>query len=238
MNFNFLSRKHQYKHIFFDLDRTVWDFERNKDAALIEMFDINRLSAFFDSASQFISIYTRNNDYLWEKYRKNELTKDVLRFKRFDSTLKDVGVDNIELAKKLGDDYLRILPQKNALIEGTKELLEYLAPKYALYILSNGFREVQSPKLERSGIRSYFRWVITSEQSGYHKPDKRAFGYALSKANAKKLESIMIGDDIDIDIVGAKQFGIDQIFFNPLAIKHNYKFTFEVGKLLEIKKIL
>ena len=234
----FSHRKHRYRHVFFDLDRTVWDFERNKDAALQQMYAENCLSNFFSSPESFITCYTRNNDYLWEKYRKNELTKSVLRFKRFESTLNDVGVNNVELARKLGDDYLKILPQKNLLIDGAKELLEYLAPKYTLHILSNGFSEVQSPKLERSGIRDYFRWVITSEQSGFHKPDKRAFGYALSKANAKKEESIMIGDDIEIDILGAKKFGIDQVYLNSDSTKHHQKFTFEVEKLLDIKNFL
>lgn len=238
MNFAFFHRKHQYKHVFFDLDRTVWDFEHNRQATLEQMFEMNNLARVFSSKEQFISHFTQNNEYLWEKYRKNEITKDVLRFKRFHSTLKEVGVDDDILAQKLDSDYLQILPTNNALIDGTAELLEYLHSKYYLHILSNGFCEVQSPKLEKSGIRGYFTWVITSEQSGFHKPDKRAFGFALSKANAKKSESIMVGDDIEIDILGAKKFGIDQIYLNPAKKRHSERFTYEVQNLLQIKNIL
>lgn len=230
------SFTHHYHHIFFDLDRTLWDFERNKNAALDEMFKLYNLSNYFETTDRFISTYTRNNDYLWELYRKNALKKDILRFKRFDNTLREAGVHNENLAKTLGEEYLRILPLKNHLIEGARELLEYLAPKYKLHILSNGFSEVQSPKLERSGIRQFFTWVITSEQSGFHKPDKRAFGYALSKANARKSECLMVGDELEIDVLGAKNFGINQVYFNPNAIPHKYKFTHEVSKLIEIKR--
>lgn len=240
MDIPFFHRRKKYRHIFFDLDRTIWDFERNKDIALEELYTENRLETAFPTLHDFIACYTRHNDYLWGKYQRNELTKDVLRFKRFDSTLREANIDNEPLAIKMGDDYLRILPLKNTLIEGTAELLEYLAPKYSLHIITNGFSEVQSPKLERAGIRGYFQWVITSEQAGYHKPDPRAFGYALSKANAKKAESMMVGDDFEVDIIGAKKFGIDQIYLNPAQLPQVVQPTHNVAKLLEIisKKIL
>ncbi|MDI3526393.1 MAG: putative hydrolase of the superfamily [Tenuifilum sp.] len=238
MILNFFFKHNAYKHIFFDLDRTLWDFEQNMRDALAEIFVNRKLDIAFPDKETFIECYNRNNNYLWDKYLKGELTKDVLRYKRFDITLKEYGINNKELAKTIGEEYLEIMPLKTALIPGTHEVLEYLAPKYNLHILSNGFKEVQLPKLKRCNIDHYFECVVTSEHSGYHKPDKRAFGYALSKANAKKSESLMVGDDYEVDIMGAKKFGIDQIYFSPNNSKSNSKATFVVERLNEIIKIL
>lgn len=235
---DFFARKRTYKHIFFDLDRTLWDFEQNKVDALRDLFFDYNLDNVFPDVMTFINTFTRNNDYLWDKYIKGELTKDVLRYKRFEVTLQDYSTKNEKLAKTLGEEYLKIMPLKTALINGTRDLLEYLSPKYKLHIISNGFNEVQFPKLERCHIAKYFEWVVTSENAGYHKPDPRVFGYSLSKANAKKEESIMIGDDLEIDIVGAKKFGMDQVYFNPEKKPHKLKVTHEVQSLSEIIKIL
>jgi len=227
-----------YKHIFFDLDRTLWDFDQNMNDALRDIFFDFNLDSVFPDVKTFISTFTKHNDYLWEKYRLGELKKDILRFKRFDLTLRDYGVNNQLLAKKIGEEYIRITPTKTALIPHTREVLEYLNQKYKLHIISNGFNEVQFPKLEKCHIAQYFDKVITSESSGYHKPCPEAFGYSLSSANARKEESIMIGDDLEIDIIGAKKFGIDQVYFNRHNIAHKTKPTHEIHTLLELKKIL
>ena len=162
----------------------------------------------------------------------------MLRYKRFDATLSELGVNNHQLAAKLGEEYLRILPLKTTLIPGAKELLDYLAPKYGLLILSNGFHEVQVDKLKRCGLNHYFDRVVTSELSGYHKPDPRAFGYAISTASIKKNQGIMVGDDLEVDIIGALKFGMDQIYFNPERKLHSEKVTHEVETLGEITQIL
>ncbi len=227
-----------YKHIFFDLDRTLWDFDQNMIDALRDIFFDYNLDSFFPDITTFINTFIKHNDYLWEKYRLGELKKDVLRFKRFDLTLRDYGVNEQLMAKKMGEEYIRITPTKTALVPHTREVLEYLSPKYKLHIISNGFDEVQFPKLEKCHIAKYFDKVITSETSGYHKPCPEAFGYSLSTANARKEESLMIGDDLEIDIVGAKKFGMDQIFFNRHKVPHKMKPTYEVNDLLEIMKIL
>lgn len=227
-----------YKHIFFDLDRTIWDFDQNMIDALRDIFFDYSLDSVFPDVTTFINTFVKHNDYLWEKYRLGELKKDVLRFKRFDLTLRDYGVNEVLLAKKIGEEYIRITPTKTALVPHSREVLEYLSPRYKLHILSNGFDEVQFPKLEKCHIAQYFDKVITSESSGYHKPCPEAFGYSLSCANAKKEESMMIGDDLEIDIVGAKKFGMDQIFFNRHNVSHKIKPTYEIHNLLEIKKIL
>jgi len=238
MILNFFFKHNAYKHIFFDLDRTLWDFEQNMRDALVDIYLNHKLDSAIPNPDSFIESFNRNNHYLWDKYLKGELTKEVLRYKRFEITLLEYGIESKPLAETIGDEYLTIMPLKTALIHGTRETLDYLADRYKLHVISNGFKEVQLPKLQRSNIDKYFEWVVTSEHSGFHKPDKRAFGYALSKANARKDESIMIGDDLEIDIIGAKKFGIDQIYFNPNKNPHQAKVTFEVRELTEIKKIL
>jgi len=227
-----------YKHVFFDLDRTLWDFDQNMIDALRDIFFDFNLDTIFPDIKTFIATFTKNNDYLWEKYRLGELKKDVLRYKRFDLTLRDYGVNEPLIAKRIGEEYIRITPLKTALVPNTREVLEYLKPKYKLHIITNGFDEVQFPKLEKCHIANYFDKVVTSETSGFHKPCPEAFGYSLSSVNAKKEESIMIGDDLEIDIVGAKKFGIDQIYFNPQNTSHKTRPTHEIHNLLEIIKIL
>jgi len=234
----FSKKVKNYKHIFFDLDRTLWDFDQNMVDALRDIFFDFNLDTSFPNVNTFIASFTKHNDYLWEKYRLGELKKDILRFKRFDLTLKDYGVNELLLAKKIGEEYIRITPNKTALVPHTREVLEYLSKKYTLHIISNGFNEVQYPKLEKCHIAKYFDKVITSESSGFHKPCPEAFGYSLSSANAKKEESIMIGDDLEIDIIGAKKFGIDQVYFNSHGKPHKAKPTYEIQSLLELMKIL
>lgn len=228
-----------YRHIFFDLDRTLWDFERNRDLTLAQMFEEHRLGGIFGALPAFLECYCRHNDRLWGYYGRHEIDKAMLRFKRFYDTLCEFGADNPALARTLDADYIGLMPQHNALIAGAAELLDHLQGRgYRLHVLTNGFSEVQSPKLERSGIRGYFDWVITSEQSGYHKPDPRAFGYALAKANARKRESIMVGDNFEADIAGAMRFGIDQIYYNPSGGVPPARPTHEVAHLGQICGLL
>ncbi len=233
-----VQKKKKYKHVFFDLDRTIWDFEQNMLDALKDIYFDNSLDSVFPDFTTFAKTFIKHNDRLWEQYRRGELKKDVLRFVRFDLTLKDYGMNDLYRAKQIGEDYLRITPTKTALIPNSRELLEYLSKKYKLHIISNGFNEVQFPKLEKCLISHYFDKVITSEMSGYHKPCPEAFGFALSSANARKDESIMVGDDMEIDIEGAKKFGMDQIYFNPQRKPVKTKTTFEVHSLLEVMDIL
>ncbi len=227
-----------YQHIFFDLDRTLWDFEQNKVEALADLYTNHSLDRFFPDIITFVDTFTRTNDYLWAKYIKGDLTKDILRYKRFELALSEFGLNDRWLAQQLGEEYLDIMPLKTALIAGAEDLLHYLHARYKLHIITNGFNEVQVPKMQRCGIAHYFEWVITSENAGYHKPDPRVFGYSLSKANAKKNESVMVGDDLEVDIVGAKKFGMDQIYFNPDKKTHGLELTHEVQSLADIVSIL
>jgi len=233
---NKLSKK--YKHIFFDLDRTLWDFENNSKAAIKNILKELNLTELLETFDQFIEIYTINNDRLWEAYRRGEVKKDQLRVTRFHLTLKHFGINNIELAKTIDKKYLHLSPRSKHLMPNAIEILEYLKKKYNLYIVTNGFKETQHTKMSYSGILDYFDKVISSEDVGYAKPDYRIFHKSLSSVNAKKSESLMIGDDYKVDIEGAKKYGIDQVFYNNKNESINGNATYEIHSLLELKDIL
>ena len=229
----------RYKCVFFDLDRTLWDFESNATETLKELFVKYELYKLTDNSQSFIDIYAIINRRLWAEYSSGNITKEKLRHMRFYLALKHFGVDDHEIGKAMDVDYIETCPQKTLLFPYTKEILEYLSKKkYKLYILTNGFPEVQARKLENTGIGNYFDAVITSEDAGYQKPNVRIFQYALSIAKVPVKKCIMIGDDWDADICGAKNAGINQIFFNPYKKIHKGKPTYEISSLDEIKKIL
>jgi putative hydrolase of the HAD superfamily len=227
-----------YKHIFFDLDRTLWDFEHNMRLTLKDIYNKYDLSKSIPTYDTFIETFNGHNDKLWGWYQQGKMKKEVLRFKRFELTLNDFGIKNEFLAEAIGMDYITESPKKTELMPHALEVLEYLFPKYKLHIITNGSSEVQFTKLRLCGLERYFDKVITSEISGFHKPRNEAFSYPLSAANAKKNESIMIGDDLEIDIIGARNYGIAQVYFNPNSIKHTESITHEISSLLELKNIL
>ena len=204
----------KYKHIYIDLDRTLWDFEANAREAFKEIFEMFDLSGMIPDFMEFIDTYVYYNEQLWEKYGKGKIRKDLLRAERFRLTLNRFKIKNSDLVNKISDAYMEITPQKSNLVKGAIETLTYLKSKYNLYILTNGFPEVQYTKIKNCGIESFFKKIITSEEAGWHKPDKRIFQYALKCVNAKKEESLMIGDNLEIDIKGALNFGIDQVVAN------------------------
>lgn len=229
----------RYSHIFFDLDRTLWDFETNAFLTLKELYEKHGLAARgvapFDD---FLERYKRINIEMWNSYGKGTITKEMLRSDRFRRTFAEYGVDDDALSDAVGLDYITLSPARTALFPYAADVLAYLSEKYHLHILTNGFEEVQHIKLERSGIKSFFREVITSERAGYKKPDKRMFSFAMGLAGANAEETLMIGDSLEIDIAGARECGIDQVFFNPAKEKHNEKVTHEISCLSELKNLL
>lgn len=227
-----------YKHLFFDLDRTLWDFEKNSVKTLKLIFDKRDLHRIFPDFDTFIKVYKMHNEKLWDLYKLRRIKKHELRNQRFLLTLNDFGVDDIVLAEQIGDDYVDLSPLQTDLFPYTIELLDYLKPKYQMHIVTNGFVEVQYKKLKNCGLEKYFTHVITSEEAKASKPKPEIFHVAISSANAKKTESLMIGDDLENDILGAKQYGIDQVYFNPERKKHTEQITFEVYHLKQITEIL
>jgi putative hydrolase of the HAD superfamily len=224
------------KHVFFDLDHTLWDFEKNSDLTFGKIFFKHKIKT---DLSGFLKIYKPLNIEYWKLYREEKITKEELRYQRlktvFDKVNYEIADDLIDL---LAIDYIDCLPDFNHLHEGAIEILEYLKDKYELHIITNGFEEIQSKKMESSKILKYFRIVVTSESVGVKKPNPKVFNFALEKANAQNDSSIMIGDSIEADIEGALNVGMKALHVNFEKEKvNNVKFN-SITSLLEIKKYL
>ena len=227
-----------YKHIFIDLDDTLWDFHANARLSLHEVFENRKLYQYFENFDHFFKIYAKRNLELWELYGKGEVTKEFLMVERFRHPLALMGVDNDQLAIQIGDEFLDILPTKTTLVPFAIELLDYLYPKYSLTIISNGFVEVQYKKLRSANIEHYFTHIVLSEAAGALKPDKRIFEYALKLNNATAAETIMIGDSYAADIVGARNAGIDQVYLTTKFDMNEKKATYWVKGLEELFEIV
>jgi putative hydrolase of the HAD superfamily len=206
----------KYKHLFFDLDNTLWDFAKNSHETFNELYQdllISQLN--IPSVEAFYDVYSIHNTRLWGLYRENQITKDELKDTRFLLTLKEFGIDDKNLASTLSDEYTYRSPRKGILFPGTIEMLDQVKERFKLHIITNGFEEIQHVKLEFAGLTKYFECLITSEQAGSKKPDAGIFYYAMDQAGAKAEESLMIGDDLDVDIIGAREVGMDTLLFDP-----------------------
>ena len=230
----------KYKSLFFDLDDTLWDTFHNNKECLEEIYYDYNFGRHYPSFADFFDKYTPHNELLWAKYRSNEIDRRELILDRWIYVLHPMGIDNNEYALKINSDFLWRTTKKTKIIDGAITLLEYLHPKYRLFILSNGFREVQSLKIENSGLSPYFERMILSEDVSIQKPHKEIFDYALKNTNSRRIESLMIGDSFEADIEGAQNAKIDQIWLNPdnLEYKGGRPPTFTVSCLNEIKDIL
>lgn len=232
------SQMPKYKHIFFDLDRTLWDFDLNAYDALNAIYEKFKLNKHFNSAQEFFEIYNKHNERLWQRYREGNIKKEILRSKRFDLVLKEKKIKDIELAVLIGEEYLNLSINQTRLFPNTHEILTYLKPRYPLYILTNGFRETQFSKLKNCDLEKYFNHVFTSETIGYNKPNIKIFQWAVNSVNARKEECLVIGDDQAVDIKGANNFGIDNVFFNPSGEEIKFPSTYMVSDLIELKEFL
>ena len=228
----------KYKHLFFDLDRTLWDFDTNSFEALKDIYETFGLDNYFDLAEEFISTYHKHNERLWAQYREGNLTKNRLRSVRFSLTLKEKKLNDPVLAEKIGEEYLRLSVLKTNLFPYTHEILEYLQPSYELYVLTNGFKETQFKKMKNCGLDKYFTKVFTSETIGYNKPNLKIFHWAVSSVNARKDECLMIGDDQKVDIAGGNAYGMDTVFFNPTGEMQEIPSNYTILKLNELKDFL
>jgi putative hydrolase of the HAD superfamily len=234
-----LTMRKVYKHIFFDLDHTLWDFERNAEETKRELFEALGLKALgVPGYDEFRLKYVGINTGLWALYREGKIEKDDLNYQRFYRPLCEFGVDDPALAASMASGYIAGISTKTYLFPYAKEILEYLYPNYKIYIITNGFEEVQFSKLRKSGLDRYFTSVITSEEAGSKKPDSSIFHFALKKAGAEIKDSLMIGDDMEVDIGGARNVGMDQLYVNHDGSVHEAKATYEVASLKEIESIL
>jgi len=230
-----MNKKIMVKDIFFDLDHTLWDFDKNSMLAFKRVFKKFKITIEFDT---FLKIYEPINVEYWKKYRKDKVSKESLRrgrlidsFNYFDLIYSTEKIDEI------ADAYIQELPFDNHLFEGAVEILDYLILKYKLHIITNGFEEVQHKKLKNSGIDHYFSTVTTSEEVGLKKPNPKVFLTALNKANSFPTQSVMIGDSLEADILGANNIGMQTIFYNYRNESISKKIK-SIDSLLEIKNYL
>jgi putative hydrolase of the HAD superfamily len=224
------------QHVFFDLDHTLWDFEKNSDLAFKKVFDKQNITIDLNS---FLTVYRPLNLEYWKLYREEKISKDELRYGRLKNTFDAVNYAiTDDLIDIIAIEYIDSLPDFNHLFEYTFEILEYLKDKYQLHIITNGFEEIQIKKMESSNILHYFNSVITSESVGVKKPNPKVFYHALEVANAKKENSIMIGDNIEADVLGAINIGMQAIHCNFEQEKVVDLNIISIASLLELKQYL
>ena len=228
----------KYRHVFFDLDETLWDFKRNSLEAIHDLISNRELDKRGFERAFFIERYHHHNEFYWDLYRKGKITRQELRTVRWKTTLSEFDIHDEHLIRDLAEEYLQILPTKKNLYEDAREVLEYLKPKYSLHIITNGFEEVQIQKLETSGIASYFTHMITSERAGSQKPHREIFLYAFDLTGGSIHNSIFVGDSLELDIGGAKGVGLDHVLFNPEKIPHHENVMMEIHELRELKAFL
>ena len=230
----------RYRNLFFDLDDTLWAFSENALDTFREMYDLYGYGRYFDSFDHFYTLYRRRNTQLWEEYGQGRVTKAELNRQRFFYPLQQVGVEDATLAARFAECFLAVIPTRKKLMPHALETLDNLAGRYRLYILSNGFRELQSRKMHAAGIGKYFRKVILSEDIGLLKPRPELFHFALSATQSQASESLMIGDDWAKDIAGAQDAGIDQAYYRPTPDDAPLPFrpTYFIHDLLELTELL
>lgn len=229
----------RYKHLFFDLDHTLWDFDANARESLSELYVIFQLDKRIETSFEdFYPRYLYHNEQLWDRYHHGQISSEELKWKRMWRTMLDFKIADEPLARELSDKFLEILPTKKLLFPYTIEILNYLAAKnYILHLITNGFEKTQWSKINNSGLNGYFTEVITSEGSNSLKPKKEIFDFAVHKAKTSFPESIMIGDNLDADIKGAMNAGMDAIFVNHINAVTEIKPTYTITHLQQLQSI-
>ncbi|OKZ17026.1 MAG: noncanonical pyrimidine nucleotidase, YjjG family [Bacteroides sp. 43_46] len=229
----------QYKNLFFDLDDTLWAFSYNARDTFEEMYRKYEYDRYFRSFQHFYELYERRNVELWAEYADGKVTKDELNRQRFLYPLEAVGEGDAALAKAFSEDFFAVIPTKSRLMPHAREVLEYLAPKYNLYILSNGFQELQCHKMRSAGIDRYFKKVVLSDDIGVLKPWPEIFHFAMSATQSELRESLMIGDSWDNDIAGARGVGMHQVYYNVTGrAEFPFKPTYQIIDLKELLQLL
>lgn len=227
-----------YRNLFFDLDDTLWAFSRNARDTFAEVYRRHSYDRFFDSFDHFYTLYQQRNHQLWEEYADGLVTKEELNRQRFLYPLQQVGHADAQLAQTFAADFFERIPTCSGLMPHAREVLEYLQGRYRLYILSNGFEELQCRKMRSAGIDGYFRQVILSDHLGVLKPHPQLFHFALSATQSQLSESLMIGDSWANDVAGAAGVGMHQVYYNvsgltPLPFRPTYEIT-DLRQLMEI----
>ena len=229
----------QIKHIFFDLDHTLWDFETNSREALSDMFERHALATKCQTAfCEWLDVYEAINHRYWALYSSKGISKEELRYRRFYDAFQHFGYDNLELSKHWAEEYLQLSPYKTNLMPGAIEVLNYLQPKYTLHLITNGFREVQNIKIDQSALRSYFQTILISEEHGVSKPEPDIFRLAETLSGASTSECLMIGDNYDMDVNGATGANWKAIHLNVNGGSEEKTSTVQISELKELLKLL
>lgn len=227
----------KYKHLFFDLDNTLFDFGASEKLVLNELYVSHLKNSEFSSVEEFIEIYEQINERLWSDYRAHRINKEDVKYGRFRETLLQKNGDDESLARYMGDSFVIKCTENETLVEGAKEVVAALYEKYDLHIVSNGFVEAQYKKLELTGLRPYFKGITLSEEIKTQKPNRQFFEHAFKMVNARKSESLVIGDSWESDIEGAINFGVGAIYFSYYGDKpkkSGIKTIFKLNELLSI----
>lgn len=228
-----------YRHLFFDLDHTLWDFERNSAETLSELYETFELTQYgLTSVDDFRRTFSRTNLELWQLYDTQQISQTQLRHRRFRRVFAALGVDEPGCCDELNERYLAICPRKGYLIDGATELLGYLAPRYPLHVITNGFNEVQHTKLSTSGLLPYFQQIITAQRAGIGKPATEIYAYALRAADCSGTQCLMIGDNWENDVIGARQAGLAAIWYNPGGVEVPAADCQHVATLAELMELL
>lgn len=228
------------KAIFFDLDRTLWDFEQNASETLVELFHEFNFGKLTDSLpSDFVQSFRKHSQALWSLYDQRLIDKQTLRERRFRLAMDDLDIAPEYRPDSMWNHFLAQCPTRTNLMPGAREILESLSKNYPLYIITNGFMEVQRKKLEYAGLSSYFKDVIISEEVGYKKPEKEIFELSLNRAGLRNSQAIMIGDSLELDVMGALGAGWEAVWFNPHKIDSAMKPQVnEITDLSELRTLL
>lgn len=239
-SFYFCTLTLKYKHLFFDLDHTLWDFDANARLTLAQLHvDLHLPEKGIHDFDLFHRNYLAHNERLWAQYRTGHIRQEELRLKRMWLSLLDFNIHDEALARELSELFLQLLPSRTILFPDTVEVLQYLKEKaYGLHLITNGFEKTQHAKLKSSGLAPFFEAVVTSECTASLKPQREIFEFAMRKTGASAAESLMIGDTLDVDVAGALAVGMDAVHVNYNRSPQDINPTYTVYHLQELKAFL
>lgn len=228
-----------YQHLFFDLDHTLWDYDRNVSESLAELYQIYGLQNMgIPTFELFSASFHHVNFQLWDSYNMGKIDKLNLRKERFPRIFSHAGGNAQSIPLEFEEDFMSRTSSKPHIFPYSKEILTYLKEKYRLHVITNGFNESQAKKMKSAGLDGFFELVVTSETTGHKKPDPRIFQYAMEQLVTSPENCLMIGDNPDSDILGAQRANIDQVFFNPEGKPIALKPTYEISHLRELEDLL
>lgn len=223
--------------VFFDLDETIWDYRANAEDTLVDLFYSNNLNTHFN-LEDFIRVFFEVNRELWDLFDQQKIDKSVIRERRFKIVLERLESADTDLSMLLQDQFMDQCPQKTKVFPNAIEVINKLFTHFDLHIITNGFENIQHHKLKSAGVGHLFKELITSEMAGAQKPDPKIFNLALKRANSVAQKSVMIGDNLFTDVMGARNVGMEAIYFNPEKELHTENIQFEVNDLCEILDIV